>query len=78
MSVDERQVRAEKRRRAGMFGEVIRTDSEPAKVAADTPEARFAQLTALVARLFAVSGDERAKIPRSQYPGEVFETSYGS
>ena len=61
-----------------MFGEVIRADAEPAEVAAATPEERFAQLTALVARLFAVSGEEKRRIPRSEYPGEVFETTYGS
>lgn len=61
-----------------MFGEIIRTDSEPSEVAAATPEERFAQLTALVARLFEVSGEAKEQIPRAAYPGEVFEISHGS
>ncbi len=76
--MDEREKRAEERRRAGMFGEVIDTVAAPLEVAANTPEGRFAQLSALCARLFAFSGQERPNLLRSEYPGEVFRTTYGA
>lgn len=61
------------RRRATYAGEVIRLgDEKPALYAGKTALERLALQSALVARLTRIGGQDQPRIPRAEWPGEVF------